>query len=48
MPDCLTINDFFASLTPVRSCSRVIQLVRLYDCYKSLYPGAEPLDDFIC
>ena len=48
MPDCLTINDFFASLTPVRSCSRVVQLVRLYDCYKSLYPGAEPLDDFIC
>ena len=48
MPECLTINDFFASLTPMRSCGRITQLVRLYDCYRTLYPGAESLDEFIC
>ena len=48
MPECLTINDFFASLTPVRACGRITQLVRLYDCYRKLYPGAESLDEFIC
>ncbi len=48
MPECLTINDFFASLTPVRSCGRITQIVRLYDCYRALYPGAESLDEFIC
>ena len=48
MPECLTINDFFASLTPVRDCGRITQIVRLYDCYRALYPGAESLDEFIC
>ncbi len=48
MPECLTINDFFASLTPVRACGRITQIVRLYDCYRALYPGAESLDEFIC
>ncbi len=48
MPECLTINDFFASLIPLRTCGRITQIVRLYSCYKALHPEAEPLDDFVC
>ena len=48
MPECMTINDFFASLTPMRACDRITQIVRLYECYRALYPGAESLDEFIC
>lgn len=48
MPECLTINDFFASLVPLRTCGRITQIVRLYGCYKALHPEAEPLDDFVC
>lgn len=48
MPECLTINDLFSSLSTVRPCGRITQAVRLYGCYRELYPGAESLDDFIC
>ena len=48
MPECVTINDLFSSLSSVRPCDRITQVVRLYDCYRELYPNAESLDEFIC
>lgn len=48
MPECVTINDLFSSLSSVRPCDRITQVVRLYDCYSELYPNAESLDEFIC
>ena len=46
-PVCLTVNDFFASLSGLRPVDRIAALTYLYDCYRELYPGAESLDDFI-
>lgn len=46
-PGMLTINDFFSNASGLRTADRVTLLLELYDCYVSLNPKAEPLDDFI-
>ena len=46
-PECIAMNDFFAKLGGLRPADRLASLVTLYDCYKELYPSAEPLDEFI-
>lgn len=50
MPEMLTINDFFYKVSGERETDRVIQMLVLYDCYKSCLPKgmtADSLDDFI-
>ena len=46
-PGTFTVNDFFSALAGVGTADRISQLLTLYDCYRELYPNAEPLDDFI-
>ena len=46
-PKLLTINDFFYQSAGIRPTDRIQLLIELYDCYKALYPKAEPLDEFI-
>jgi len=46
-PVMVTINDFFATASDVDVTDRITLLVKLYDCYKALYPKAETLDEFI-
>ncbi|MBQ9892536.1 MAG: PD-(D/E)XK nuclease family protein [Bacteroidales bacterium] len=47
MPCLLTINDFFCRMYGGEVTDRVRLILALYDCYSDLYPGHEPLDDFI-
>ena len=46
-PQMLTINDFFAQASGLRTADRITLLLELYDCYAALNPKAEPLDEFI-
>ena len=46
-PLMFTMNDFFFRVSSVSITDRVSLLLYLYDCYKSIYPKAEPLDEFI-
>lgn len=46
-PATLTINDFFARAASVDICPRVELLLKLYSCYKKVYPKAESIDEFI-
>ncbi len=46
-PEMFTMNDFFARAAGLEPADRVHLLLKLYDCYKALYPKAESLDDFI-
>ena len=46
-PKILTINDFFYELAGTKPTDKVSLLLELYDCYKSIYRNAEPLDEFI-
>ena len=46
-PGMMTINDFFYTLSGFQATDRVSLLLELYDCYKDLFPKAEPLDEFI-
>ena len=46
-PAMLTVNDFFYRVYDVEVTDRIRLLLTLYDCYKELYPQAEPLDEFI-
>lgn len=46
-PRMLTINDFFFTVSGKSQADRVTLLLELYDCYRSLNPKAEPLDEFI-
>ena len=46
-PGMLTMNEFFFSIAGSAATDKVHLLLKLYDCYKALYPNAEPLDDFI-
>ena len=46
-PAMLTVNDFFYRVYDVDVTDRIRLLLVLYDCYKELYPKAEPLDEFI-
>lgn len=47
VPPMCTINDFFYRVSGFVPTGRVALLLELYKCYQKLYPGAEPLDDFI-
>ena len=46
-PGMLTINDFFAQASGLKTADRITLLLELYDCYSSLNPKAESLDEFI-
>lgn len=46
-PQMVTVGDFFARVSGTDVCTRVELLLKLYGCYKELYPDAESLDDFI-
>ena len=46
-PRMLPINDFFYRAADATSTDRVVLLIELYSCYRSLNPEAESLDDFI-
>ena len=46
-PQMLTINDFLYKVAGAHPTDRVTLLLRLYDCYRTLNPQAEPLDEFI-
>ena len=46
-PEMLTVNDFFYKVYDVPVTDRVILLLELYECYKTLNGKAEPLDEFI-
>ena len=47
VPPMYTINDFFCLVHGVEVTDRVRLLMTLYGSYKTLYPNAEPLDEFI-
>ena len=47
VPRMYTIHDFLCKVHGREVSGRVPLLLRLYDCYTALYPGAEPLDEFI-
>ena len=46
-PAMFTVNDFFYRIYDVDVTDRIRLLLVLYDCYRELYPQAEPLDEFI-
>ncbi len=46
-PRMLTVNDFFAWASGLKSADRITLLLELYECYVSLNPKAESLDEFI-
>ena len=46
-PLMLSVNDFFFRVSGLEQTDRIQLLITLYDCYKRLYPNAEPLDEFI-
>ena len=47
VPRLYTIHDFFCRVHGAEVTDRVRLLMVLYNCYKDLYPQAEPLDEFI-
>lgn len=47
VPQLYTIHDFFCRVHGAEVTDRVRLLMVLYNCYKKLYPQAEPLDEFI-
>ena len=46
-PEMLTINDLFYKVTDVAVTDKVRLLLYLYESYRKLNPGAEPLDEFV-
>lgn len=46
-PACCTMNDFFYRITGGHKADRILQLIRLYECYCRLVKEPEPLDDFL-
>ena len=46
-PQMMTVNDLFYRIGGLNVTDKVTLLVELYECYKELYPKAEPLDEFI-
>lgn len=46
-PQMMTINDFFAQASGLKTADRITLLLELYECYAALNPRAESLDDFI-
>ncbi len=47
VPPLYTINDFFYKVADARASDRLRLLLELYQCYVSLNPEAESLDDFL-
>ena len=47
VPGTSTVNDFIYGLYGIRPTDRVTLLLELYKVYCEVFPGAEPLDDFI-
>ena len=47
VPPMYTINDFFYAVYKVNVTDRLRLLLELYDCYRSLNPQAESLDEFV-
>ena len=46
-PSMYTVNDFFSKVCGIRTSDRLSLLLLLYESYKTVYPKAESLDDFI-
>lgn len=46
-PEMLTINDFFAKVSGLKTADRLSLLLDLYDCYAALNPHAESVDEFV-
>ena len=46
-PKMFTINDFFSRESGLKTADRITLLMELYECYASLNPKAESLDEFI-
>lgn len=50
-PEILSIDDFFASLSPLKRVDQILLLLKLYDCYKEVCSEkgivAEELDKFV-
>ena len=46
-PMSLTINDFFYHVYGGEVTDRIRLLLELYESYKTVYPKAEPLDEFV-
>lgn len=50
-PQCLSISDFLAGLSPLRKADKITQLLRLYDCYSEICRQRgqefESLDEFV-
>ena len=46
-PQMMTVNDLFYRIGGLNVTDKVTLLVELYECYRELYPKAEPLDEFI-
>lgn len=46
-PACCTMNDFFYRITGGHKADRILQLLRLYECYCRLVKTPEPLDEFL-
>ena len=46
-PGTYTIQDFFHKVYGVPETDRIRLITELYDVYREIYPGAEPLDEFI-
>jgi CRISPR/Cas system-associated exonuclease Cas4 (RecB family) len=46
-PRLYTVNDFFYRVYDVDVTDRITLILSLYEVYHSLYPQAEPLDEFV-
>ncbi len=46
-PPTMTFDEFKEALAGRKASSSLALLLELYECYKVLYKGAEPLDEFI-
>ena len=46
-PACCTMDDFFCRITGSHKADRILQLLRLYECYCRLVKNPESLDDFL-
>ena len=47
VPPTCTVNDFIYRLYGIAPTDRIALLLELHKVYSELYPGAEPLDEFI-
>lgn len=47
LPRMYTMDAFFSYMYGTAATDRVSLLLELYDCYREVCPGAEPLDEFI-